>query len=138
MQIILVKVDQSWTGIIRTYIIIIINAIPSLLDQYVPVPLVPKESLETILQQVATEQLKSRDRLTLAISLDELLTVLLRTEVASRCSYIEPWPANDGVNTVGIPANGFHSLQSNSGPYATAGKRICTSVDCGNGVFRNF
>ena len=51
----------------------IMNAISSLLTQYGPISLLPKESLEIIVQQAATEQLQSRDRLTLAIPLDELL-----------------------------------------------------------------
>ena len=51
----------------------IMNSIPSLLLQYVPMSLLPKDSLEIILRKVATEQLKARDRLTLAIPMDELL-----------------------------------------------------------------
>ena len=47
------------------------NAMLSLLTQYVPMSLLPKESLEIILQQVATEQLQSRDRLILPIPLAE-------------------------------------------------------------------
>ena len=46
---------------------------PSLLTHYVPMSLLLKESLEFILQQVATEQLQSRDRLSLAIPVDKLL-----------------------------------------------------------------
>ena len=50
----------------------IMNAITSLLTTYVLMSLLPKEYLESILQQVATE-LQSRDRITLAITPDELL-----------------------------------------------------------------
>ena len=51
----------------------IMNAIPSLLTQYVPMSLLPKESPEIILQQVPTKQLQSRDRLILASPADDLL-----------------------------------------------------------------
>ena len=64
---------KSYRAALYAFQMNIMNAIPSLLTQYVPMSLLPKESLEIILQQVATEQLQSRDRLTLAIPLDELL-----------------------------------------------------------------
>ena len=64
---------KSYRAALYAFQMNIMNAIPSLLTQYVPNSLLPKESLEIILQQVATEQLQSRDRLTLAIPLDELL-----------------------------------------------------------------
>ena len=64
---------KSYRAALYAFQMNIMNAIPSLRSQYVPMSLLPKESLEIILQQVATEQLQSRDRLTLAIPLDELL-----------------------------------------------------------------
>ena len=67
------------------------NAIPSILTQYVPMSLLSKESLEIILQQAATEQLQSQDRLTLAIPLDELLA-----DYEARL-VLDDLPSNDGV-----------------------------------------
>ena len=51
----------------------IMNAIPSLLSKYVPMSLLPKESLEQILKVVDDSQEKSDNRLTLAIPKQELL-----------------------------------------------------------------
>ena len=55
---------MSYRAALYAFQMNIMNAIPSLLTQYVPMSLLPRESLEIILQQVATEQLQSLDRLT--------------------------------------------------------------------------
>ena len=51
----------------------IMNAIPSLLSKYVPMSLLPKESLEQILKVFDDSQEKSDNRITLAIPKKKLL-----------------------------------------------------------------
>ena len=50
------------------------NSIPSLLSQYDPLSLLPKETLEILLELVDDEQEKSKNRLSLAIPKQEILS----------------------------------------------------------------
>ena len=56
---------KSYRAALSAFQMNIMNAVPSLLTQYVPMSLLLKESLESFLQQLATEHLQSRDWLTL-------------------------------------------------------------------------
>ena len=64
---------KSYIAALNAFKMNIMSWIPSLLSQYVPMSLLPKESLEIILELVYKEQDKSKPRLTLAIPKQELL-----------------------------------------------------------------
>ena len=50
------------------------NSIQPILNNCLPMSLVPRQSLLTILKNVAAEQSRSKDRLSLAIAMDEIIS----------------------------------------------------------------
>ena len=58
---------KSYRSAIYTYRMNVLNAIPTLLQQHLPMSLVPKESLLAILQSVGDELVLSGSRLSLVI-----------------------------------------------------------------------
>ena len=65
---------ESYRGAIYRYRNIMIKSIQTILNNYLPMSLVPRQSLLTFLENVAAEQSRSKDRLSLAISKDEILS----------------------------------------------------------------
>ena len=65
---------KSYRGAIYTYRINTMNLIQPILNNYLPMSLVPRQSLLTILENVAAEQSRSKDRLSLAIPMDEIIS----------------------------------------------------------------
>ena len=51
-----------------------LNSIPSLLSKFLPMSLVPRDSLIKILEDVSKMQSHARDQLSLAIPMDEILS----------------------------------------------------------------
>ena len=64
---------KSYRSALYTYRINMINSIPPMLNIYLPVSLVPRQWLSTLLNNVALEQWLQKDRLSLAIPMDEIL-----------------------------------------------------------------
>ena len=65
---------KSYRGAFSTYRINIMNSNKPILNNYLPMSLVPRQSLLTFLENVAAEQSRSKDRLSLAIPMDEILS----------------------------------------------------------------
>ena len=65
---------KSYRAALFAYRINLLNSIPALLNKYVPMSLLSKDSLEVDLNKVALQQIRALDRLTLAISLQEILS----------------------------------------------------------------
>ena len=65
---------KSYRGAIYTYRFNMMNSIQPILNHYLPMSLVPRQSLLTILENVAAEQSRSRDRRSLAIPMDEIIS----------------------------------------------------------------
>ena len=65
---------KSYRAALFAYHVNLLNSIPTLLNQYVPMSLLSKESLEIVLDKVAVAQTRELDRLTLAIPFQELLS----------------------------------------------------------------
>ena len=61
---------KSYRSALHTYRINKMNSIQPMLNDYLPMSLIPRQSLLTILNNVALEQGRQRDRLSLAIPLD--------------------------------------------------------------------
>ena len=102
---------KSYRTALYTYRMNVLNAIPTLLQQHLPMSLVPKESLLAILKSVAADQSLSGSRLSLAIpptdllsyydakllrdvvTLDEGLVLTLAIPLASRQTVFSTYPA---------------------------------------------
>ena len=52
----------------------VFNAIPTMLNKMLPMSLVTRDSLYTILEAVGAQQSKSKDRLSLAIPMEEIIS----------------------------------------------------------------
>ena len=65
---------KSYRGALYTYRINMMNSIQPILNKDLPMSLVPRQSLLAILECVASEQSRSKDRLSLAIPMDEILS----------------------------------------------------------------
>ena len=65
---------KSYRGSIYTYFIDMMNSNQPILNNNLPMSLVPRQSLLTILENVAAEQSRSKDRLSLAIPMDEIIS----------------------------------------------------------------
>ena len=65
---------KSYRTALYTYLMNVLNAIPTLLQQHLPMYLVPKESLLAILKSVAADQCLGGSRLSLAIPPTDLLS----------------------------------------------------------------
>ena len=65
---------KSYRGALYTYRINMMKSIQPISNNYLPMSLVPRQSLLAILESVASEQDRSKDRLSLAIPVDEILT----------------------------------------------------------------
>ena len=65
---------KSYRGTIYMYRINMMNSIQPILNHYLPMSLVPRQSLLTILKNVAAEQNRSKDRRSLAIPMDEIIS----------------------------------------------------------------
>ena len=65
---------KSYRGALHTYRINMMNSIQPILNNFLPMSLVPRQSLLAILESVASEQGRSKDRLSLAIPMDEILS----------------------------------------------------------------
>ena len=65
---------KSYRGALYTYRINMMNSIQPILNNYLPMSLVPRQSLLAILVNIASEQGRSQDRLSLAIPMDEILS----------------------------------------------------------------
>ena len=107
----------------------IVNSIPSLRSQYVPMSLLPKESLEIIVEPVDDEQEISANRFSLAIPKQELLSYYewrLLLDVLT---------LDDGLlMTMAIPFASRHSaftLLLSYGGTPTTGRRYCNKVESG-------
>ena len=64
---------KSYRGALYTYKINMMNSIQILLNNYLPMSLVPRQALLAILDDVASEQWRKSDRLSLAIPMDEII-----------------------------------------------------------------
>ena len=64
---------KSYRGALYTYKINMMNSIQPLLNNYLPMSLVPRQALLAILDGVASEQWRKSDRLSLAIAMDEII-----------------------------------------------------------------
>ena len=64
---------KSYRGALYTYKINMMHSIQPLLNNYLPMSLVPRQSLLAILDDVASEQWRKLDRLSLAIPMDEII-----------------------------------------------------------------
>ena len=64
---------KSYRGALYTYKINMMNSIQPLLKNYLPMSLVPRQALLAILDDVASEQWRKSDRLSLAIPMDEII-----------------------------------------------------------------
>ena len=64
---------KSYRGALYTYKINMMNSIQPILNQYLPMSLVPRAALTAILDDVASEQWRKSDRLSLAIPMDEII-----------------------------------------------------------------
>ena len=65
---------KSYRAAFFAYQVSMLNSIPVLLNKYVPMPLLSKDSLEVVLDKVAIAQTTAMDRLTLAMPFQELLS----------------------------------------------------------------
>ena len=65
---------KSYRGAIYTYRINMMNSIQPILNHYLAMSLVPRQSLLTILANVAAERSRSKDRSSLAIPMDEIIS----------------------------------------------------------------
>ena len=65
---------KCYRAALFAYRINLLNSIPALLNKYVPMSLLSKDSLEVVLNKVAVQQIRALDRLTLAIPLQEVLS----------------------------------------------------------------
>ena len=65
---------KSYKTALTGYRMNLLNSIPTLSQKRLPMSLVPRDSLMKILDYVAREQMNTRDRLTLAIPMDDLLS----------------------------------------------------------------
>ena len=63
----------SYRGALYTYKINMMNSIQPTLNQYIPMSMVPRAALTAILDDVASEQWRKSDRLSLAIPMDEII-----------------------------------------------------------------
>ena len=64
---------KSYRSALYTYRINMMYSIQPMLNNYLPMSLVARQSLLTILDNVALEQWRQKDRLSLAIPMDEIL-----------------------------------------------------------------
>ena len=64
---------KSYRGALYTYKINMMNSIQPLLKNYLPMSLVPRQALLAILDDVASDQWRKLDRLSLAIPMDEII-----------------------------------------------------------------
>ena len=64
---------KAYRSALYAYQLNIMNAIPTILGQFLPMSLVPRQSLLKILEEVIIEQGQADDRLTLAIPPKEIL-----------------------------------------------------------------
>ena len=65
---------KSYRSALYSYRINMLNSIPSLLNKFLPMSLVPRNLLIKILEEVSKMQSHARDRLSLAIPMDEILS----------------------------------------------------------------
>ena len=65
---------KRYRGVIYTYRINVMNSIQPILNHYLPMSLVPRQSLLTILENVAAKQSRSKDRRSLAFPMDEIIS----------------------------------------------------------------
>ena len=102
---------KSYRGALYTYKINMMNSIQPLLNNYLPMSLVPRQALLAILDDVASEQWRKSDRLSLAIPMDEIIAFyesqLLRDVLVveqglnAHCNST----SNERFNVHGIPRN---------------------------------
>ena len=64
---------KSYRGALYTYKITMMNSTQPLLNNYLPMSLVPRQALLAILNDVASEQWRKMDRLSLAIPMEEII-----------------------------------------------------------------
>ena len=64
---------KSYRGALYTYKVNMMNSIQPLLNNYLPMSLVPRQALLAISDDVASEQWRKLDRLSLAIPMDEII-----------------------------------------------------------------
>ena len=65
---------KSYRGAFYTYRINMMNSIQPILNHYLPMSLVPRQSFLTTLRNVAAEQSRSKDRRSSAIPMDEIIS----------------------------------------------------------------
>ena len=65
---------KSYRSALYTYKMNVFNAIPTMLNKMLPMSLVTRDSLYTILEAVGAQQSKSKDRLSLAIPMEEIIS----------------------------------------------------------------
>ena len=103
---------KSYRGALYTYKINMMNSIQPLLNNYLPMSLVPRQALLAILDDVASEQWRKSDRLSLAIPMDEIIAYyesqLLRDVLVVEQGIIMRIaipPTNERFSVHGIPRN---------------------------------
>ena len=65
---------KGYRGAVYSYRINMMNSIQPILNSYLPMSLVPRQSLRTILENTAAEPSRSKDRLSLAVPMDEMIS----------------------------------------------------------------
>ena len=68
------QIEKSYRPALFAYHINVLRSIPAFLHQYVPMSLLNRDSLHTVLEEVARIQSYASDRLTLAIHFDNILS----------------------------------------------------------------
>ena len=110
---------KSYRTVLYTYRMNVRNAIPTLLQQYLPISLVPKESPLAILKSVAADQSLSGSRLSLAIPPTDLLSYydakLLRDVVT-----LDDGTSSYNCHSVGLATNCFFYVPGSNSSDATA------------------
>ena len=112
------------------------NSIEPILNNYLPMSFVLRKSLLTILENVVAEQSRSKDRLSLAIPMDEIISYyesrLLRDVIT-----VEQGLVMRIANPPASKQTAFHSFSFNSGSYAPTGTGLGNQMEIRSATFSN-
>ena len=99
---------KAYRSALYAYQLNIMNAIPTILGQFTPTSLVPRQSLLKMLEEVIIEQVQADDRLTLAITPKKNLAYF-EAKFLTDVKTLKEGP-NDFIKTNGINTNITYSL----------------------------
>ena len=110
------------------------NSIQPILNNYLPMSLVPRQSLLTILENVAAEQSRSKYKTFFSNSIG-WNNILLRVTTFTRCHYCRPRTSNANCHSFGIKTNCIYSFSFNCGSYASTGTGPGNQMEIRSAIF---